>query len=471
MAYVIDKKKLFAKVAYAPNSAQRPVHECVERFIVAAMGRRTGKSTSGGMDLLPEAYVSYLNRNLLAEQGIRREFWIVGPEYSDSEKEFRTFYNKAKKLRMPFDKPGTYYDPHGGDLQVSLWGGAFLLIGQSAKYPQNLVGEGLHGVIMAEAAKMKERVWTQHVMPTLADYHGWARFNSTPEGRNWFYHLYMKGLAKDPGWAAFRFPSWMNTQVFPLGERDPEILQMKQDLPPELFAQEIEAKFSEYVGRVFKDWDEDHHVRRYGYRPDLPVYVASDYGWTNPTVILFIQVDPWDRVHVVSEYYQTHRTGEGVVQDLLQGVQDPRHPALARAARDLFPDPEDPKMSNELSEKLRWRIMGNTGGLLKDRLNLIRKWLMDENDHLAPDHADRQPRLTVDPQCQNLHREMDAYRYPEKRSEMGPSPEKPLDRDNHAPEALGRFFGGYYGDGALQGAPREHVVRHSRGRRRHNVKR
>lgn len=467
MAYVISKKKLFAKVAYAPNPAQRALHECVQRYIVAAMGRRTGKSTAGGMDLLPEAYKTYLNRPALEDAGVRREFWIVGPEYSDAEKEFRAFYNKAKALRMPFDKPGTYYDPHGGDLQVSLWGGKFLLLGQSAKYPQNLVGEGLSGVIMAEAAKMKERVWTQNIMPTLADFRGWARFNSTPEGRNWFHKLYMKGIAKDVGWASFRFPSWVNTHVFPLGEKDPEILQMRQDLPEELFAQEIEAQFSQYVGRVFKDWDEDWHVRRMGYRPDLPVYVASDYGWTNPTVLLFIQVDPWERVHVVSEYYATHRTGEDVVNDLKNGVQDPRHPALARAARDLFPDPEDPKMSNELAEKLRWRIMGGTGGLLRTRLNLIRKWLKDENEHLPHDHPDRQPKFTVDPQCTNGQREMDAYKYPETKEQQGTNPkDQPLDKDNHWPEALGRFFAGHYGDDALEGGPREHKIRNTRGRRR-----
>lgn len=466
MAYVINKSSLFAKVAYAPNPAQRAVHECTERFIVAAMGRRTGKSTAGGHDLLPEAYKAYFHRDALEERDQRMEFWIVGPEYVDAEKEFRTFYNKAKRLKMPFDKPGTYYNTKAGDLQVSLWGGRFLVVGQSAKHPENLVGEGLHGVIMAEAAKQKRRVWEQFVRPTLADFRGWARFNSTPEGRNWFHELYMKGITGDPGWASFRFPSWANTAVFPLGEKDPEILQMKADLTDEVFEQEVEAKFGQYVGRVFKEWDEDWHVRRVGYRPELPVFVASDYGWTHPTVLLFIQIDPFDRVHVVSEYYQTHRRTEEVVADLRNGVQDSLHPTLVTAARDLFPDPEDPKASNELGEKLRWRIMGNTGGPLKDRLNLIRKWLKDENPHLPYGHPDRAPQLTVEPQCKNLQREMDAYKYPERKAEASNGKDEPMDKDNHAPEALGRFFAGYYGDEDGRGAMTVQQVRHSRGRRR-----
>jgi hypothetical protein len=456
VAYVINKSALFTKVAYAPNPAQRKIHECTERFAVVAAGRRTGKSTAGGYELLPEAYKAYFNKTALEDAGQRAEFWIVGPQYTDSEKEFRSFYNAAKRLQMPFDKPGTYYDSRGGDMQVSLWGGKFLLKAQSAKYPEHLVGEGLRGVIMAEAAKMKQRIWTQYVSPTLMDFRGWAKFNSTPEGKNWFHGLYMKGIAKDPGWASFRYASWANTAVFPLGEADPEIQQWRRDMPPELFAQEVEAKFNEYVGRVFKDWDEDWHVRNHAYHPEWPVYLATDYGWTNPNVVLFIQVDPFDRVHVLSEYYQSHRTTEEMAKDLLGGVQDPMHPVYCRAARLLYPDPEDPKSSADLAQRLGLSVRGNTGGELKIRLNLIRKWLKDHNDHLPVEHEDRYPMLTVAGRCAHTHREMDAYRYPETRAEKETSEsEAPLKKDDHVPEALGRFMRGHFGEEAVGGAPRQ----------------
>ena len=463
MAYVIAKNPLFAKVAYAPNPAQRKIHDSTARFLVAAAGRRTGKSTAGGHELLPEVFKTYLNRVALAESGLRREFWIVGPEYSDSEKEFRVFYNKCTKLRLPFDKPGTYYDAKGTDMQVSLWGGRFLVKGMSAKYPDHLVGEGLSGVIMAEAAKQKFRIWNKYIMPTLMDFRGWAKFNSTPEGKNWFYDFFMKGVAGDPGWESFRFPSWFNTAVFPLGRKDPEILQLERDMTTEAFNQEIGADFSEYVGRVFKDWDDEWHVRRKAYDPDRPVYVAADYGWTNPTVLLFLQVDYWGRVHVLSEYYHTHKSNEDIADDLMKGTYDARHPALARAARHLYPDPEDPKTSNALASLLHWRVMGNTGGSRKTRLDLIRKWLKDENPHLPEDHPDRQPLLTLDPSCTNGIREMDAYRYPEMKGEQGQvQPEEPLDKDNHWPEALGRFFVAHFGEDAQGGRA---VVKRAKVRR------
>lgn len=467
MALAIVKNRIWPTVNYFPHKAQRKIHAAPERFVVTAAGRRFGKSKCHGMELLPEVYRTYLQKDWLIDNGMRREFWIVGPQYTDSEKEFRAFYNACKALKMPFDKPGTYYDAHGGDMQVSLWGGAFLLTGQSAKYPEHLVGEGLHGVLMAEAAKMKELIWDKFIRPTLADYRGWAKFGSTPEGRNWYYDLWRKGQpGGDPNWRSFRFPSWANDKIFPLGIDDPEIQSLKGDLSDEMVAQEIGAAFSEYVGKVFKRWDEEWHVRPLDYNPDWPLYIAADYGWTNPNVALFIQVDPWDRVYVIDEYYQTHRSAEEFAQDLAEGNYSTTHKDLSRIATNLYPDPEDPASSHTLADKLKLRVMGNTGGEIKDRLELIRRWLKDENPHLPMTHQDRRPKLLVSPKCKYLMREMDLYRYPKTKDEGSEQPEKPMAKDNHAPEALGRFFKGHFDVSAIQAPPKQHKARMTRGRRR-----
>lgn len=72
---------------------------------------------------------------------------------------------------------------------------------------------------------------------------------------------------------------------------DPEVMALARDLTEETFNQEIAAKFSEFVGRVFKDFDEETHVRHLTYNPALPTFAACDYGFTNPFVWLLIQVD------------------------------------------------------------------------------------------------------------------------------------------------------------------------------------
>jgi hypothetical protein len=403
---------------------------------------------------------------MLDDMGIRAEYWIVGPNYTDSEKEFRVFYNACRRKGMPFDKPGTYYNPKG-DMTVSLWDGAFILTAKSGAHPESLVGEGLHGVVMSEAAKLKESVWQRFIRPTLADFVGESVWNTTPEGKNWFYDIYRAG--QDPAqleWASWRHPSWVNTNVFRKHTTqedvdamktilmrsdhdpaelealnvDPEIIAMATDLTPESFAQEVEASFSEHVGRVFKEWDDDYHIADLPFNPEWPLYISTDYGYTDPNVALFIQTGYHGEVNVIAEYYRTHRTDEEFATDVLA---DSRLSYLVSKARCIYPDPADPGASQTLSKHWGVPVQGGTGGKLKGRREAIEKCLKFRNPHLPWGNPERVPSLRFDRTCVMSRYEMDAWRWPDKRKASTTGPEEPMDKDNHVPEALGRFFAGH----------------------------
>lgn len=487
MGAVLLKSALYEEARWRPHEAQELVLRSPARSKIVAAGRRFGKSELGAYDrLLPEAYLAYTQRQAIRDSGKRWEYWIVGPEYSDAEKEFRKLYNAMSRLELPFDKKGdvpegigTRYNVESGDMTISLWGGAFYVVAKSAKYPQTLVGEGLRGVVLSEAAKLKASVYDKYIRPTLADYRGWLLATSTPEGKNWFYELWQRG--QDPNrrnWESWRLPAWRNPYVYPDGgdwdtigrirqlvregmwelgmlpdfNLDEEILDMLLDLTEEKFNQEIGADFAEYVGRVFKDWDEEVHVTDLEYNPNPRWFTcaATDYGFTNPTVWLLIQVDVWGNVYILNEYYERNRTIEEARLEIQErGLCPP-------ACRTLFPDPEDPGSSRHLANKLHLKVRGNTGGLVRDRIDLIRMHLKRIPAHLPNDHPEKQPKLFVDRKCVNLIREMDAYRYPDnKREQDRNNPENPLKKDDHTPEALGRFFMGYFGVGSLSGRKTE----------------
>jgi hypothetical protein len=428
---------VWPNINYKPHTGQRLVHASKVRNRVVCAGRRTGKSTLGGHELVPEALYTYTVRTELEDLGKRREFWIVGPNYSDSEKEFRIIYNDLERLKVPFDKPGTYNNADSGQMVISLWNGRFIVHAKSAQYPQTLVGEGLSGVILGEAAKLKESVWSKSIRPTLADFRGWSLMTSTPEGKNWFYRMWQAG--QDPlrdQWDSWRMPSWVNDIVFPDGRHDAEILDMEADMSEEKFNQEVGADFTEFVGRVFKDFDEEVHVGDLHFDPRLPTYGCCDYGWTNPFVWLSIQVDVWDNVYVLGEYRATHKDINDIADELCRWPQ-------ATHARRFFPDPAEPGDTAVLSKRLRVQANTNTGGELKHRLELIRQHLKVGPDHAPEDQ--RRPKLFIDRRCVGLIREMSEYRYPDQKNEEKPNKEEPMDKDDHGPEALGRFFRGYYG--------------------------
>jgi hypothetical protein len=508
--------ELWRTLRWRPHKTQREILESTSRNQVFAGGRRVGKSQTGGHKLVPYAISTIAEIPWLEALSKRREYWIVGPEYSDSEKEFRVLWDALTRLGFEFDRPGSYNDPHSGDLHLSMWGGFFQVHGKSAKYPQTLVGEGVSGIVCSEAAKLRPSVWPKYLRPTLADFMGWAYFGSTPEGRNWFYRLWEAG--QDPtrdDWASWRSPSWDNKHLYPLGASepaikalqllmrdgripaeapptatsllreawptaarktwaavgrslgiDPEIVSQVVDLSEELFNQEVAALFNEFVGRVFKEFDEEIHVGDFEYDPTWKTYAALDYGFTNPTVWLLIQVDPHnENVRVLSEYYETGRTTEEAAREIqARGL-------VPGSVLGFYPDPAEPDRSKELSGRLRLRAIGGTGGPLSDRLEWIRRKLKPDPKvaHLDPDHEEWTPQLMIHRSCRNTIREFGSYRYPstyeEAQAKDKQAPEVPLKKDDHTPEALGRFFAGHYGSPWRSFAP-SRQTRARMGRRR-----
>lgn len=466
--YVLDRTLVWPSFGYQPHAGQRTIHRSSARHRLASCGRRFGKSKLGGAELVPEALYAHTIAHVLAELQEQRRFWIVGPNYDDAEREWRVFYDAMKRLKVPMDRPGTYNDVTGGNMQMSLWDGRFIVECRSAQHQESLDGEGLNGVLMVEAAKMKSIIWNKFIRPALADKRGWSLHTSTPEGKNHYYDLWRRGQdPSDPSWASWRMPSWKNDIIFPGGREDPEIQEMAKDMSEERFNQEIKADFTDFVGRVFKTFESETHVIDTHYDPRYPVFLALDYGWTNPFVALLIQVDVWDNVYVLDEYRCTEQDSNDIGESLLTW-----HGGLATKVKAMFPDPADPDATSIISKKLgiQSRVNKNTGGEKKYRIEAIRNHLK-----LIPETApeeDRLPRLFIDRKCTGLIFEMEEWRYPDKKSEVHAAPEEPMDKDDHGPEALGRFFKGHYG---LPGSAKRQGVRQStanmggsspRGRRR-----
>lgn len=493
-------------IAWDPHPAQELVLESSARHKVWCAGRRTGKSDLGGHVLLPEAIYTRGVADEWRKRGKSRIFWIVSDEYATAEKEFRVIWHLCQLLELPLDKPGSYYDAVGGNMHISLWNGAFQVHAQSAKYPEHLVGEALCGVIMAEAAKAKPSIWHRFIRPMLNDYVGWSLHTSTPLGHNHFYDKYQLGQDKyNPDWESWRVPSWRNPYVytdmgreiaqgkmpgltahdipeeeftsdmdvrrllqimdgapglssFEVAEENglkihSEILQLFEELPLELFSQEIGADFTEFAGQVFKDFDENYHVGDLRFNPDWETYAATDYGFTNPNVWLLIQVGPWQEINVLSEVYEEGLTADNFAEEIKRRRLNP--PGL----RTFYPDPADPMSSRTLQDKLKIMPATKTGGELNVRINLIRQALRKgrlDRDATPLNETNSnvwRPQLMFDRRgCPRTREDMLAYRYPERKEDSETSRDRfelPLKRDDHGPEALGRFMVGYFGDGNM----------------------
>ena len=256
------KRKWFEAIDYKPFKEQSEYHYSGARFKTAVCGRRFGKSTMSAKDMEPELFVP------------GRYFWIVGPSYDLGEKEFRIIWDdimikhgliRDKRIKKSYNvKSGSMYIEFPWRTRLEV---------RSAQHPESLVGEGLDGAILAEAAKHKRETWERFIRPALADKRGWADFTTTPEGQNWVYNMYRFGQHPDlPEYESWRFPSWMNTEVYPGGREDKEIKLLERTTSHEWFLQEIGADFSAFVGKIYGEWDEQKHIKKLEYNPAWPNY-------------------------------------------------------------------------------------------------------------------------------------------------------------------------------------------------------
>lgn len=433
---VFLKDQYFAQTGYLPHPGQRLVHYDNTRHRVLSNGRRWGKSFFGGKEIESMAFI----KNFLGEP---MRGWIIGPEYTDAEKEFRIVYNSFKKLGI--DKISTKFlsNVENGNMRIATrWG--FDLQCRSARHPESLVGEGLDFVLLAEAGRHVRKTFTEYVRPALSDKRGISMMSGVPEDAsdtNLLYWGYTRGQKEAMlQWKSWQLPSWTNTAVFPGGRNDPEILEAEEDLTKDEFDRQYGGQFILRSGRVMKEWDDDIHVGHYEYNPRWPLYAAVDFGYTNDWVWLLIQEDPQNhKVYVIQEKRWKLRDTEDICRNEL--LHDP----LTKHVIAAYVDPAVPADHSTMRRHLKIPTRTNTGGEINPRLQLIRTALKPRPPEGAVyGHADSSPGLVVDSTCTQLIWEMKkGYRWPDNKSDTRNTSEIPLDHDNHGPEALGRFFKGH----------------------------
>lgn len=336
---VRPNRAIFKLTGYEPHENQLDFHRSNARFKVACCGRRFGKSMMAAKEL--ECY-------LFQEDCI---FWIVAPTYVLGEKEFRVIYNDLmiKKGMIKWKGVQTAYNIRMGNMRIKFPWNTEIIV-KSAEDPKGIVGEGLHGVVLAEAAKLRETVWEQQIRPALVDFRGFAIMSSTPEGKNWFHREFVNGIKDDEenkNYASWQLPSWKNPYLYPMGRNDPEIKEIEKKTDPVVFEQEYKASFTAFKGQVYTEFREGTHIiQDYQFNPEWKNYQFWDFGYVNALACIDVQVSPDDTVYIWREIYETEERLEDVI-DILKEMD---HPEGYRVDCG-FGDSADPEAIETINQK------------------------------------------------------------------------------------------------------------------------
>lgn len=260
-------------VPFKLHKAQREIFSCSKRFRVTVNGRRFGKTALGVTELLirglsyphkvdPKFPVFVLGILPTASQA-RTVIWKPLVNICES-KEFKPLVKVVNRTAM----------------EIILVNNVIIRVaGANDNGGDRLRGIKVYFAWFDEMQDIKPIAFEEVVRPAMSDTEGSrALFTGTPKGKqNILYRLYEKSQV-DLEWQFFNYPTWCNPKI-----SKAEIEQARATLPTRLFAQEYEASFVDFPGKIYSELDGDNK-----YFGDLPkfdlVVMGVDFGDLHPNL-------------------------------------------------------------------------------------------------------------------------------------------------------------------------------------------
>ncbi len=203
---------------------------CTERYAVVEATSKAGK-TVGAMAWLLEYALEHGGKN--------KNFWWVGPIYTQAKIAFR---------RIKSGLPNSLFTANEGELTITLFNGAVLWF-KGGDNPDSLFGEDVYAAVIDEASRCKEESWYA-VRSTLTATRGPLRIIGNVKGRrNWAYMMARRAEAGEPDmhYAKITAIDAINAGIL----ADDEVADAKRQLPDQVFRELYMAEPSDDGGNPF----------------------------------------------------------------------------------------------------------------------------------------------------------------------------------------------------------------------------
>jgi len=377
------------------HNPQKSVAKDLHRFRVVLCGRRWGKTTLAGYELVGKAFFKKDGRVGYIAPTSEQARDIAWREIKEIAKSITV---NANNTRMELEIRNKF----GGIsiIKFSSW--------QSIIDKESLRGQKFHFIVMDEVSSYKNFWigWEEIIRPTLTDYQGEVLFIGTPKGYNHFYDLYnLQDTDKD--FKSFHYSSYTNPFL-----NKKEIDTAKKQMTEDRFAQEYEGEFRKMEGLVYKEFRREDHT--FDEFVELPVFtdvlVGIDWGFTNPAAVLRIGKDGDNNYWITDEWYKRQQTTDQIIE-----VAKMFRPNM------VYPD---------IAEPDRIQMCKDAGMNVRE----VSKDVMAGIDNIR--ELFKQGRIHISNSCKNLIWELETYHYKEQKNLDKNSPEEPEKKDDHAMDAL-----------------------------------
>jgi phage terminase large subunit len=262
---------------YTPRKQFAAFHGRDKRFSAMVIHRRAGKTVSCVNDLIAKA--AYNKR-------LRPRYAYIAPLRNQAKGiawDYLKYYSQG--LTSKISESELYVEFKHNGARISVYG---------ADNPDSFRGLYFDGVVFDEYGQMNPIIYTQIILPTIADRKGWIVFIGTPEGKNHFYSQYMSGLAAPQRWYTYLLRA-SESGILSQEELATQKLEMQDD---DKYEREYECSFEamvkgEYYSKLVTKLERDHQITDLvEYDPEFPVSAAADLGYTDSSAYWFWQTTP-----------------------------------------------------------------------------------------------------------------------------------------------------------------------------------
>jgi hypothetical protein len=251
---------------FKPHPGQKRVidgfADSKHKFGVVATGRQYGKS------LLGQNLLLYWLLSTPKQKGA----W-VSPIYNQSKKVFQELFNAANQIVVHSNK---------ADLVMEFMNGSTLQFLSAERY-DSIRGFSFNYMVIDEAAFIREEAVNEAIFPTLSAIGKKCLVISTPKSKNWFYSRFLQGMTDNDVYTSFTGISTDNPYI----DKD-FITEQAKSLPPDIFAQEYMAQFSEATNDVFRGLDLVCNLNNWDESKTTRDYFGIDFGMSNDYTVCTI---------------------------------------------------------------------------------------------------------------------------------------------------------------------------------------
>ena len=254
-------------------------------------------------------------------------YWIIGADYEDAYKEWSYLdeflgTDGLNKLATSTNSKGETvtvgrkFVKEGRDQCILTTNDGVKFVTLSAKDETKIAREEPDGVIGAEASRWSAEAFRRAIGRIARLDHSWLFASGSFESDDGGFHARFKTGQGDnrQRTKSKSIPSFANRHVYPQGESDYRIQELKADYSYDRYQERVLGRPAPPKGQVITRLDPTIHIRGdLTYEPREPVYLWIDPG-TLVYCVLFVQIIR-NQVRVIDEIYQPQAESDHVIAE------------------------------------------------------------------------------------------------------------------------------------------------------------